>query len=101
MGEAVARCYLVSWITTLNISKLEQRVLHVLSQGGAIEFCRNDSGKVVSVTCYNRDGHILSDCKLSVFNRLKKRGFIRSQGGKPYRITRSGILAVRPQFDNR
>jgi len=85
----------------LNISKLEQRVLHVLSQGGAIKYERNQHGKVTAVTCFNREGYVLTDCKLSVFNRLKKRGFIKSQGGKPYRITKAGIVAVRPQFDNR
>ncbi len=85
----------------MNISKLEQRVLHVLAQGGAIHFERAANGKVLDVTCITRDGHILSDCTLSVFDRLKKRRFIRSMGGRPYRATKLGVMAVRAQLDNR
>ena len=85
----------------MNISKHEQRVLHVLAQGGAIHFDRADNGKVRDVTCFTRDGHVLSDCSLAVFERLKKRGFIRSRAGQPYRATKRGIVSVRAQMDNR
>jgi uncharacterized protein YjhX (UPF0386 family) len=85
----------------MNISKHEQRVLHVLAQGGAIHFERAGNGKVTDVTCITRDGHILSDCTLAVFDRLKKRGFIRSVSGQPYRATKRGVMSVRAQLDNR
>lgn len=87
--------------TPLNISKLEQRVLHVLSQGGRIAYVRNVHGKVIDVTCFSREGFVLTDCKLDVFKKLKKRGFVKSYGGRAYRITRKGRQSVRPQFDNR
>ena len=85
----------------MNISKFEQRVLHVLAQGGAIHFDRAPNGKVTAVACFTRDGLLLADCTLPVFDRLRKRGFIRSQRGAPYRLTRAGIVAVRAQADNR
>jgi uncharacterized protein YjhX (UPF0386 family) len=85
----------------MNISKHEQRVLHVLAQGGAIHFERAGNGKVTDVTCITRDGHILSDCTLAVFDRLKKRGFIRSVSGQPYSATKRGVMSVRAQLDNR
>ena len=85
----------------MNISKHEQRVLHVLAQGGRIEFERDTKGRVTMVDCFNRDGFRLVDCTLPVFAKLRKRRLIRSQGGRAYRITREGLLAVRAQLDNR
>ncbi|MEP4197625.1 MAG: YjhX family toxin [Aliishimia sp.] len=85
----------------MNISKHEQRVLHVLAQGGAIHFDRLSNGKIRNVSCFTRDGHVLADCSLRIFERLKKRRFIRSVNGKPYRVTRLGIASVRAQLDNR
>ncbi len=85
----------------MNISRQEQRVLHVLAQGGAIHFERAVNGKVTDVTCITRDGHILTDCTLAVFERLRKRRFIRSIGGQPYRATKLGVTSVRAQLDNR
>ena len=85
----------------MNISKAEQRVLHALAQGGAIHFQRSQGGKIASVMCKTRDGFVLNDCTLAVATRLKKRRFIRSVGGRPYRITRLGLAATRPQLDNR
>ena len=85
----------------MNISKREQRVLHVLALGGAIHFERLPSGKVVGVACHTREGYVLDDCTLQVFDRLKKRRFIRSTNGKPYRATRAGIAAVHSELDQR
>ncbi|MEM8692183.1 MAG: YjhX family toxin [Pseudomonadota bacterium] len=85
----------------MNISKHEQRVLHVLAQGGAIHFERAANGKIQQVTCHTRDGNILMDCTLALFERLKRRRLIRSKNGKPYQVTRLGVMSVRSQLDNR
>ncbi len=86
----------------MNISKYEQRVLHALAQGGRIVHRRHpNTGKIVEVDCFNRDGWRLDDCKLGVFRRLKRRQLIASHGGAPYRISRRGLDAVRAQLDNR
>jgi uncharacterized protein len=85
----------------VNISRTEQRVLHVLAQGGVIRHDRGEGCKVQDVTCVTRDGTILADCGLAVFARLRRRGLIHSRGGGPYRISRAGRLAVRSQADNR
>lgn len=97
-----AACFLRPKILDLmNISKIEQRVLHALAQGGVIAFDRADNGKLRTVTCVTREGYILSDCTLAVTDRLRRRRFIRSQGGRAYRITQAGLRAVRAQLDNR
>lgn len=85
----------------MNISKFEQRVLHVLAQGGAIHYERAPNGKIHSVRCVTRDGYILSDCRLPVFTRLKRRRFIKSVNGQAYRVTRLGLRSVNAQADNR
>lgn len=84
----------------MNISRAEQRVLHVLAQGGAIRH-RREGGTVVAVDCLTREGLGLAGVDLDLFARLKRRGLIASQGGAPYRITRAGLAAVRGQLDNR
>ena len=85
----------------MNISKHEQRTLHALAQGGRINHHKDDRGDIIAVDCITRDGWKLSDCTLGVFRRLKRRRFIRSESGAPYRITRDGLAAVRAQLDNR
>lgn len=85
----------------MNISKREQRVLHVLAQGGAIHFERMPNGKVQHIGCISREGYVLTDCTPDIFDRLKKRRFIKSRGGKPYQITKRGIVSVRAQLDQR
>ncbi|KGB56566.1 YjhX family toxin [Sphingopyxis sp. SE2] len=85
----------------MNISKAEQRVLHVLAQGGMIRHRRNETGHIVEALCFTRDGYVLANTGLSLFNRLRRRGFIASHGGAPYRITQPGLRAVRAQLDNR
>lgn len=85
----------------MNISKHEQRVLHELALGGAIHHDRGAGGKIRAITCYTRDGHVLTDCTLDVFLRLKKRRLIRSRNGQPYRASLRGIRAVRAQLNQR
>lgn len=85
----------------MNISKYEQRTLHALAQGGRINHRKDERGDIIAVDCITRDGWRLEDCSLGVFRKLRKRRFIRSCEGAPYRITREGLAAVRAQLDNR
>ena len=85
----------------MNISKPQQRTLHALAQGGKIVIERNERGDLIAAECITRDGWALSDCDLLVFKSLKKKRLISSRDGKPYLITREGLLNLRSQLDNR
>jgi uncharacterized protein len=85
----------------MNISKIEQRVLHVLAQGGHIRHMRASNGRVTEATCLTRDGFGYSGFNLDVFRKLVRKKLIQSLAGKPYRISRKGRVAVRSQLDNR
>ncbi|WBU60307.1 YjhX family toxin [Paracoccus albus] len=85
----------------MNISKHEQRVLHELALGGAIHHERHANGKIRSITCYTREGHVLTDCTFDLFQRLRKRRFIHSQNGHSYRVSRLGMKSVRAQLNQR
>ncbi len=77
-------------------------MLHALALGGRILHRRHPhTAKIVAVDCFTREGFFLADCTEAIFRRLKRRGLIASQGGGPYRITRLGLAAVRPQLDQR
>ncbi len=84
----------------MNISRNEQRALHVLALGGRILHEREDGRKITTVTCVTREGMILSDFDMTVFNKLRRKRLIESRSGSPYRISRRGRLSVRPQLDN-
>jgi uncharacterized protein YjhX (UPF0386 family) len=84
----------------MNISRHEQRVLHALAQGGMIRHQR-DGDRITLAECYTREGYRLDDFGLATFQRLRQRGFIASRGGSPYRITGTGLRAVRAQLDQR
>lgn len=84
----------------MNISRSEQRALHVLALGGRILHERGDSPKITAVTCVTRDGMILADCDLTIFNRLRRKRLIESRSGNPYRISKRGLITVRAQLDN-
>lgn len=85
----------------MNISKAEQRTLHILARGGAILVEKNDAGKIIEINCVTREGWSLADCTLAVFARLKRRRLVASSNSGPYRITLAGRRAVRSQLDNR
>jgi uncharacterized protein YjhX (UPF0386 family) len=85
----------------MDISRQEQRVLHVLAQGGCIEPRKDTRGRIEAVVCFNRDGFALPGIGLPLFKKLRRRHTIASQTGGPYRITRRGLELVRSEFDNR
>lgn len=89
-----------SYELSVNISRNEQRALHVLALGGRILHERGDSSKITSVTCVTREGMVLVDCDLAVFNQLRRKRLIESQGGRPYRVSKRGRISVRAQLDN-
>jgi hypothetical protein len=85
----------------MDISRQEQRILHTLAQGGQIHAFKDEKGHVVALECYNRDGWLLTDCPVWLFQKLRRRRAIRSEASKPYQITRRGLELVRSEFDNR
>ncbi len=86
---------------SMDISKPEQRVLHLLAQGGRIVVEKNDHGRITDTRTITRDGWSWSGCQLALFKKLKRRRYIASKSGGPYLITRLGLLRVRAQPDNR
>ncbi|GGB05084.1 UPF0386 protein YjhX 2 [Brucella endophytica] len=87
-------------LTTMNISRIEQRVLHVLAQGGYIRHLRED-GRITEIECFTREGYVLADCTMAVFQQLRRKRLIESRSGGPYRISMQGRLNVRAQANNR
>ncbi|MCO6186445.1 YjhX family toxin [Rhizobium sp. L1K21] len=86
----------------MDISRLEQRILHLMAQGGWIEIIReDDSRKISEIHCYTRDGWRYPGLTMRLFRKLKSNRAIASANGKPYRITRRGLELVRAQLDNR
>ncbi len=85
----------------MNISRAEQRVLHVLAQGGYVRHERDANGRILEVICFTRDGHVLADCTLEVFAKLRQKRLIASRASSPYRISDLGRRSVRSQLDNR
>ncbi|WP_304218028.1 YjhX family toxin [Phenylobacterium aquaticum] len=85
----------------MNISKPLQRTLHALAQGGVIVPERDERGTIIDAECLTREGWRLADCDLALFKDLKRKKLISSQNGRPYRITREGLINLRAQLDNR
>jgi uncharacterized protein YjhX (UPF0386 family) len=86
---------------SMDISRDEQRVLHALAQGGRIAAIKDERGRIVDFEFFNRDGWLMSGLTPLIFSKLKAKKAIKSEGGKPYRITRRGLELVRAQVDNR
>jgi uncharacterized protein YjhX (UPF0386 family) len=85
---------------TMDISRAEQRILHLLAQGGRIDIEKDDNRKITTVACITRDGWRASGLDMDLFRKLKRRRCIASSGGRPYRITQRGLELVRAQQDN-
>ncbi|WP_174801841.1 YjhX family toxin [Martelella limonii] len=85
----------------MDISREEQRILHLLAQGGRIELIRNEARKIERAACYTRDGWFYPGVSLTLFRKLKAKRAIRSRNGGPYMVTRRGLELVRSQLDNR
>ncbi len=84
----------------MDISRAEQRILHLLAQGGWLTVRKSSSGAIQSVACFTRDGWEAPSCERRHFRKLRRLRAIRSTGGGPHRITRRGLALVRAQLDN-
>ncbi|CAD7028940.1 hypothetical protein RHAB21_01590 [Pseudorhizobium halotolerans] len=85
----------------MDISRAEQRILHLLAQGGRIELVRDDNRKVEKLQLFTREGWMFGGLDIVTFRKLKQKKAIRSIGGMPYRITERGLVLVRGEQDNR
>ena len=85
----------------MDISRAEQRILHLLAQGGRIEISRSETKKIETANCYTRDGWLYPGFGIELFRKLKQLKAIKSSSGQPYRITERGLRLVRAQLDNK
>ncbi|PZQ97191.1 MAG: hypothetical protein DI533_14525 [Cereibacter sphaeroides] len=85
----------------MNISREEQRVLHVLAQGGLIRYERGPNGRLIHTECFTHDGSLLVGCTIGVVAKLRRKRLIESHNSSPYRISAEGRRSVRAQADNR
>ncbi|WP_394893464.1 YjhX family toxin [Mesorhizobium sp. AaZ16] len=85
----------------MDISRSEQRILHLLAQGGRIEIEKDDRKRIETIHCLTRDGWQYPGFDLDLFRKLKRKKAIASSEGSPYRITRRGLRLVRSELDNR
>ncbi|WEZ83751.1 YjhX family toxin [Rhizobium sp. 32-5/1] len=85
----------------MDISREEQRILHLMAQGGRIEITRSIGKAISEARCLTRDGWVSPGFDLDLFRKLKRKKAIASSGGKPYRITQRGLVLVRSDPNNR
>ncbi|SOE17277.1 hypothetical protein SAMN05877838_2175 [Hoeflea halophila] len=85
----------------MDISRAEQRILHLLAQGGRIEPVRDERKKITELKLFTREGWLFTGLDLATFRKLKRRRAISSRRGQPYGVTRRGLELVRSQLNNR
>ena len=85
----------------MDISRTEQRILHLLAQGGRIEIKKDERKRIIAVDCLTRDGWRFQGIDLDLFRKLKRKKAVASSNSGPYRITRRGLELVRSELDNR
>ena len=85
----------------MNITRAEQRILHLLAQGGWIELEKDEQGRIAAAHCHTRDNWRFAGFDVDLFRRLKRRNAVASKCGGPSRITRRGLELVRARQDNR
>ncbi|CAN0652636.1 YjhX family toxin [Nitratireductor aquimarinus] len=85
----------------MDISRAEQRILHILAQGGRIVIEKDEQGQILELNCITRDGWQFPGLDLTLFRKIKRKRAIQSRNSGPYRITRRGLQLVRSQLDNR
>lgn len=85
----------------MDISRAEQRILHILAQGGRIDIEKDEQGRIADLHCVTRDGWYFPGLDLTLFRKIKRKKAVMSKNGGPYRITRHGLRLVRSQLDNR
>jgi uncharacterized protein YjhX (UPF0386 family) len=96
-----ARVRAFAGLKPMDISRADQRILHLMAQGGWIEILRDDRRKIEKALCFSRDGWLYPGFDLELFRRLKRLKAISSKQGKPYRISERGLRLVRAELDNR
>ncbi|MEP3438469.1 MAG: YjhX family toxin [Hoeflea sp.] len=85
----------------MDISRAEQRILHLLAQGGRIELIRDCNRKIADIKLITREGWLFGELDLQTFRKLKRKRAVRSRQGQPYLVTRRGLELVRSQLNNR
>jgi len=85
----------------MDITRAEQRILHLLAQGGWIVVEKDEKGRIEAAHCHTRDNWRHAGFDIGLFRRLRRRAAIASSKGGPYRITRRGLALVRSRLDNR
>lgn len=85
----------------MDISRAEQRILHILAQGGRIVIEKDECGRIAELHCVTRDGWYFPGLNVMLFRKIKRKKAIISKNGGPYRITQRGLRLVRSQLDNR
>jgi uncharacterized protein YjhX (UPF0386 family) len=62
----------------MDISRIEQRILHLLAQGGRIGIEKNEKKRIASVKCLTRDGWHYPGVDLDLFRKLKRKKAVSS-----------------------
>jgi uncharacterized protein YjhX (UPF0386 family) len=78
----------------MDISRAEQRILHLLAQGGRIELIRDDNRKIADIKLITREGWLFAGLDLGTFRKLKRKRAISSR--KPHKAACSIHGSNRP-----